>query len=180
MQKRIYIWLAVMSALIGLMTYFFLKEGGNEDRGPRYTLESFKRQWNVNSLNSKARLATLFEAEGGYTADYGDGVSVFIAMHRDTVTGARIRYEDGPENAAGGPRFLLLVNTAINVGTFRWPQERINQVRQIFGFISPQSKSYRYLYTSFTRAYVQSEGWEFALEYVPNKVEENSEAPSSR
>ena len=178
MGKRVYIWLAVMSSLIGIMTYFFLKEGGGEDRGPRYTLASFNRQWNVNSLNSKAHFNRVREVEGGYAAEYGDGVSLFIVMHKDTVSGARIRYEAAPDQGAGGPRFLLLVNTAINVGTFRWPQERIDQVRQIFSLMTPQTKTYRYLYTAFTRTYAQAGGWEFALEYVPNKMEENSGGPS--
>ena len=177
MQKHMYIWLAVMASLIGAMTYFFLKEGGGEDRGPRYTLESFKRQWNVNSPNPKVHLGTLHKIEGGYAADYGDGVSLRIVMHKDTVRGARIRYEIGPDLGAGGPRFLLLMHTAINLGTFRWPQERVNQVRQIFNFMTPQPKKYRYLYTSFTRTYTQTDGWEFVLEYVANKPEENSEAP---
>ncbi|MCL2122684.1 MAG: hypothetical protein FWH34_01195 [Desulfovibrionaceae bacterium] len=180
MQKRVYIWLAVMASLIGVMTYFFLKEGGGEDRGPRYTLESFKRQWTVHSPNPKAHFGRLHKVEGGYAADYGDGVSMFIGMHKDTVTGARIRYEAVPDQGAGGPRFLLLMHTAINVGTFRWPQERLDQVRQIFNIMTPQPKIYRYLYTSFTRSYTQANGWEFVLDYVPNKTEENSEAPAQQ
>ncbi|MCL1986233.1 MAG: hypothetical protein FWG59_07285 [Betaproteobacteria bacterium] len=175
---KVYIWLAVMSSLIGIMTYFFLQEGGGEDRGPRYTLASFQRQWKVNSPNSKARLSTLQKAEDGFVADYGDGVSVLIVMHKEAVTGARIRYEAGPDQGAGGPRFLLLVSAAINVGTFRWPHERIEQVRQIFSFMTPQTKSYRYLYTTFTRTYDQTRGWEFALDYVPNKTEEDSDTAS--
>jgi len=178
MQKRIYSWLAVMACLAGVMTYFFLKEGGGEDRGPRYTLESFKRQWKIHSPNPKTHLNALHKVEGGYAAEYGDGVSLFIAIHKDTVMGARVRYEAGPDQGAGGPRFLLLMHTAINVGTFRWPQERINQTRQLFNYMTPQPKSYRYLYTAFTRTYAQEGGWEFVLDYVPNKTEENSEAPS--
>ena len=180
MQKRAYIWLAVMTALIGIMTYFFLQKGGGEDRGPRYTLESFKRQWTVHSPNSKAHLGALFKAEGGYAADYGDGVNLLILMRKDTVTGVRIRYEARPDQGAGGPRFLLLMHTTINVGTFRWPQERIDQIRQLFNLMTPQHKNYRYLYTSFTRTYTQANGWEFILEYVPNKLEENSEVPSQQ
>jgi hypothetical protein len=162
------------------MTYFFLQGGGGEDRGPRYTLESFKRQWNVHSLNPKTHLGTLHKVENGYAVDYGDGVSLLIVMHKDTVISARIRYEAGPDQGAGGPRFLSLIHTAINVGTFRWPQERIEQLRQIFTFMTPQTKNYRYLYTSFSRTYAQAEGWTFVLDYVPNKTEENSEAPSPR
>ena len=179
MQKRIYGWLAVMVCLVGVMTYFFLKEGGGEDRGPRYTLASFKRQWTVHSPNPRAHLNALHKAEGGYAADYGDGVSLLVVMHKDTVTGVRIRYEAGPEQGAGGPRFLLLMHTAINVGTFRWPQARIEQVRQLFNFMTPQSKNYRYLYTAFTSTYGQADGWEFVLDYVPNKMEEDSVAPST-
>jgi hypothetical protein len=178
MKKYMYIWLTVMTALVGIMIYFFLEAGGGDDRGPRYTLESFKRQWTVHSANPKANFNTLHQIEGGYAFDYGDGVSLRISMHKDAVTGVRIRYEAEPDQAAGGPRFLLLIHTAINVGTFRWPQERIEQVRHSFSLMTPQPKSYRYRYTSFTRAYEQASGWEFAMNYVPNKAEENSEAPA--
>jgi hypothetical protein len=175
MMKRVCIWFAVMAALVGVMTYFFLKEGGGEDRGPRYTLESFKRQWTVHAPNPKAHFHTLNQVEGGYAFDYGEGVSLHIVMHKDTVTGVRIRYEAGSDQGAGGPRFLLLMHTAINVGTFRWPQARIDQLRQIFGLMTPLPKTYRYLYTSFSRSYEQSRGWECAMDYVANKVEENTE-----
>jgi hypothetical protein len=174
MQTRVYIWFTVMISLIGVMTYFFLKEGGGEDRGPRYTLESFKRQWTVHAPNPKAHFQTLTQVESGYVFDYGDGVSLLIAVHKDSVTGIRVRYEPGPDQGAGGPRFLLLMHTAINVGTFRWPQARIDQLRQSFSIMSPQPKSYRYLYTSFTRSYEQIRGWEFVMDYVPSKAEENT------
>ena len=178
MKKRVYIWFAIMTALLGVMTYFFLKEGGGENRGPRYTLESFKRQWTVHSPNPKAHFRTLTQAEGGYAVDYGDGVSLLIVMSKDTVTGVRVRYEAGPDQGAGGPHFLLLMQTAINVGTFRWPQDRIIQLRQIFSLMSPLPKSYRFLYTSFSRTYDQTGGWEFVMDFVPDKAEENSDPPA--
>jgi hypothetical protein len=178
MKKRVYVWLAVMATLLGLMTHLFLKAGGDEDRGPRYTLAAFKRQWNVHSTNPKARIKTPHKVEDGYAVDYGDGVSMLLFMHEDTVKKVRIRYELGTDEGSGGPRFLLLVHTAINVGTFRWPPERINQVRQIFS-LSLLPKSYRYLYTTFTRTHDQPDRWDFVMDFVPNKAEENSEAPAS-
>jgi hypothetical protein len=174
MKKSLYIWLAVMATLLGVMTHYFLKTGGDEDRGPRYTLEAFKRQWNVHSPNPKAHVGTPAKIEDGYSVDYGDGVSMLIFMRGDTVRGARIRYEIGSDQGAGGPRFLLLIHTALNLGTFRWPQERINQVRQAFS-LSLLPKSYRYLYTSFTRTHEPPDRWEFIMEFVPNRAEENSE-----
>jgi len=179
MQKSLYCWLAVMVCLVGSMTYFFLREGGGEDKGPRYTLESFKRQWNVHSPNPKAHLKVLTKAEEGYAADFGEGVSLHITMVKDVVIGARIRYTPGPDLGSGGPLFQLLMYTAINVGTFRWPKERIDQARQLFSLMTPQTKSYRYLYTCFTRSYEQASGWDFVLSYVPHKEEENSEAPQT-
>jgi hypothetical protein len=178
MKKHAYIWFAVVASLISVMTYFFLKEGGGEDRGPRYTLESFKRQWTVHSPNPKAHFRTLHQFEDGYAFDYGDGVSLHITMHKDTGTGIRIRYDPGADQGEGGPRFLLLMHTAINVGTFRWPQARVEQLRQICGLMTPLPKSYRYLYTIFTRTYDQGRGWEFCMDYVPNKAKENTEAPT--
>ena len=174
-MKRFYIWFAVVASLIGAMTYFFLKAGGGDDRGPRYTLESFKRQWTVHAPNPKAHFRALNQVDGDYAVDYGDGVSLHIVMYRDTVTGLRIRYQTGPDQGSGGPQFLLLMHTAINVGTFRWPQTRIDQLRMTLGVMTPLPKSYRYLYTSYTRTYDQGHGWELVMNYVPNKPEENTE-----
>jgi hypothetical protein len=178
MQKSTFIWLAVISLLTAVIVAFFVKTGGDEDGGPRYTLEAFKRQWSIHAPNPKAHFNTLSAVEGGYAVDYGDGVSLLIVMHKDTVIGAHIRYDAGPDQGAGGPRFLLLMHTAVNVGVFRWPQERIDQVRQLFNNISPQPKSYRYRYTSFTRTQERADRWEFVMDFVPNKPEENSAAPS--
>lgn len=160
------IWLFVMACLISVMAYLFLREGGS-DIGPRYTLESFKRQWNVNSFNPKGGLAAGQETPDGWFADYGDGVTLLILMRGDVVTGVRIRYEGRPEQGAGGPRFLLLMQTAINVGTFRWPQERIDEVRQGFSHMSPMPKDYRHMYSAFSRSYTPGPGWEFTLDFVP-------------
>ena len=174
MQIRMYIRLAVIVSLVALMVVLIVKTGGDEDRGPRYTLEAFKRHWTVHSPNPKSHFSTPSEVEGGYAVDYGDGVSLFIIMHKDTVMGVRIRYDTSQDRGMGGPRFLLLMQTAINVGVFRWPQERIEQVRHVFAHISPQPKTYRYHYTSFTRTHERADRWEFAMEFVPNKPEEDT------
>ena len=91
MKGLVYIQFAVMASFIGVLIAFCVKHEGNEDRGPRYTLASFKRQWNVHSPNPKAQFSTSNKVEGGYAVDYGDGVSLFIVMHKDEVTGVRIR-----------------------------------------------------------------------------------------
>jgi hypothetical protein len=178
MKVPMYIRFTVAAVFIGVMVAFCVKLEDKEDRGPRYTLESFKRQWNLHAPNPKSQFDAPQKVEGGYAVDYGNGVSLFIVTHKDMVTGARIRYDAGPDQGAGGPRFLLLMHTAINVGAFRWPQERIDQVRHIFS-PTPLPKSYRYRYTSFSRTYDQSGRWEFVLDYVPNKAEQDSEAPPS-
>lgn len=167
------IWFGVMTCVVGVMAYVFLKEGGS-DIGPRYTLEAFKRTWSINVPNPKAGLVQGRETNKGWLVEYGDGLTLLMPMTEGTVTGVHIRYEAGPDQGAGGPRFLLLMNTAINVGTFRWPQARIDQVRHTFNHMSPLPKSYRYLYSSFKRTFTQGEGWEFMLDFVPNLADENT------
>jgi len=171
------IWLTVMAFLIGAVVVFFVMTEKAVDKGPRYTLLSFKRQWHVHSPSPKAHFDTPHKLADGHVVDYGNGVNLFIAMHKDTVTGIRIRYNIGLDQGPGGQRFLLLMHTAINVGTFRWPQERINEVRRFFSIMNPQPKNYRYLYTSFVRTHEPPDKWEFAMDFVPNMPEENSPAP---
>jgi len=173
-----YIWPTVIVSLVALLAVLVVKTGDDEYKGPRYTLEAFKRQWGVHSPNPKAHFSTPAGVEGGYAVDYGDGVSLFIVMPKDTVMGVRVRYDTSQDQGGGGPRFLLLIHTAINIGVFRWPQERIDQVRQFFSHITPQLKNYRYLNTSFTLTHERADSWEFIMDFVPNKPEENSAAPS--
>jgi len=177
-MRALVIWFAALAAFAALATYAVLEMKKHENRGPRYTLEAFKRQWRINAPSPKAHFNTLHTTEDGPTAYYGDGVSLLIVMSRELVTGVRVRYDTQPDpEGAGGPRFLALVHTAINVGTHRWPQERIDHVRRAFG-LNLQSKSYRYFHTTFTRKYEPPDKWEFAMDYVADRPAENTEGPS--
>ena len=177
MQKSTYIIWFVVICCIGTTIAFIIKTGEEEDIGVRYSMVAFQRQWNRYSPAPKANLPSQNES-GSF--EYGNGVSLRITAHkdRDVVTSARVRYDTRLDKGVGGQDFLLLVQTAINVGTFRWPQERINHVRQFFNFMSPQPRTYRYLHTSFTRMKDPSGMWEFAMNFVPNKPEEDSAAPA--
>jgi hypothetical protein len=174
MMMRACFWLAVMSSLMGLTACAEL--GESVDRGPRYTVEAFKRQWNVKSPHPKARFNTLHKYGNGLIAEYGDGVTLFLTVQKETVTGARVRYVLGTDQGAGGPLFLHLVQTAINVGTFRWPPERVEHVRRTIG-LGIQPKSYRYLYTSFVCTHEQQDTWEFIMDFVVNKPEADTPGP---
>jgi hypothetical protein len=167
------IWLLVMTCVIGAMAYFFLREGGS-DIGPRYTPEAFKRQWNINAPNPALRLDRMEKGDDGYFADFGDGLNLVLHMRDDVVTGVRVRYEAGPAQGAGGPRFLQLMRTALTVGMFRWPQERVEQAHRLFSFMTPARKTYRYRHSSFACAFTQGEGWDFSLDFVPNDERENT------
>jgi len=177
MGIRVCIWFVVMASLIAVLGYVISEKTGSENKGPRYTLEAFKRQWTINSPNPRAHFNAFYKMEGGYTVHYGDGVSLFIVMQNDAVAGVRIRYDKrSDEGGDGGPRFLLLVNTAINVGTFRWPPERVEHVRNAFG-IGLQPKTYRYFHSFFTRKRTPPDKWEFTLDYVTDKPEEYTPGP---
>ena len=167
-NRAVFIWFAVMLCLIGTMSYFFIRSGGGENHGPRYTIEAFKRQWNVNAFNPKAQINQFIKTDTGYRVEYEDGLSLQLVLNKDIISSLHVRYEARPGQDASGQRFLHLMHTAINLGTFRWEPERITQVRQAFMHMTPAPKAYRYFFSLFTRKYEAENGWTFSLEFVPN------------
>ena len=142
----------------------FAHAGGST--GPRFTWASFRFFWNKHTppeitLNNPVR------TEEGYLCEYGHTVSVLVlATKNDGVLGARVRFLSGPGNDAGGPKFTRLVNHAIDVGTFRWPDDVIAQCREHFRYMGKANKNFRYQNTEFSLTYNEHKGWTFSMIYL--------------
>lgn len=134
--------------------------------GPRYTWASFGYGWNRNAPE-KIQLTQTQPIAEGYVADFGFTNTLTIYVDSSVVTGTCARFIGGGENDAGGNTFRHLIANSINMGSFRWPQEQLNEVRAAFQIISMQPKEYTYNTTRFTFDYNPASGWEFCMTYLP-------------
>lgn len=133
--------------------------------GPRYTWASFGYGWN-RSAPEKLQLTKPQPIAEGYVADFGFTNTLTIYVDDSVVTGTCARFIGGGENDAGGRTFRHLIANSINVGSFRWPQEQLDEVRAAFQIISMQPKEYTYNTTRFTFDYDPASGWEFCMTYL--------------
>lgn len=134
--------------------------------GPRFTWSSFQRFWDKQAIPS-VYLTNPETVQGGYLIHYGHGVTLRVLMHDKAVTGVEARFSGGPANDAGGMQFKRLIYQSIIVGTYRWPEDKIVEVRQHFSNLSPMNKDYRYQMTHFRYTYNATTGWTFGFDYVP-------------
>lgn len=133
--------------------------------GPRYTYASFSYAWNKNAPE-KIHLTNATPTADGYVAEYGFTNTLTVYADDGTVTGTCARFVGGGENDAGGRTFTQLITNSILIGTFRWPQEQLDEVRATFRVIGMQAKEYSYNTTRFTLDYDQRTGWEFCMRYI--------------
>lgn len=133
--------------------------------GPRYTYASFSYAWNRNAPDN-IHLTRANPTAEGYVADYGFTNSLTVYTEDGTVTGTCARFVGGGENDAGGRTFTQLIANSILVGTFRWPQEQLDEVRATFKVLGMQAKEYSYNTTRFTLDHSPTAGWEFCMRYI--------------
>lgn len=134
--------------------------------GPRFSWSSFQRFWEKQATP----LVYLKDAEpvqDGYLVTYGHGVTLRVLVRDQVVTGVQIRFLGGKANDAGGPQFKRLIYQTITVGSYRWPDDKIEEVRRRFAILSPQEKTYHYQMTRFYYSYSETGGWLFGFDYVP-------------
>ena len=135
--------------------------------GPRFTWAAFQRFWDKGA-SPLVHLKSPEKVTGGYLIDYGHTTTLRILVEDERVTGVSVRFVGGRNNDAGGPQFLRLMQQAINVGTYRWPEDKIQEVRDYYAVMSPDPREFRYQSSLFYRQYVEGQGWEFRFDYVPD------------
>lgn len=160
-RSRILLW-AVVALCLAPLT---LAEASGPT-GPRFTWSSFQRFWDKQGT-PLVYLGKAEAVEGGYLVNYGHGVTLRVALRDKVVSGVEVRFVGGKANEAGGPQFKRLVYHAITIGSFRWPEDKIEEVRHLFAIFGPQDKEYHYQMTRFRYSSSPSMGWTFSFEYIP-------------
>lgn len=162
MKKK---YLALVCLLCGVLAAAPLLASG--PTGARYTWASFSYSWNKNT-QANLQLEKAVPTADGYFVNYGYSTTLDIFMTHGTVDGTCANFVGGGEDDAGGRTFALLIAKSIDVGTFRWPQENIDEARNTFKFIGKTHKAYTYNTTQFTLDYAPQSGWKFCMTYFPD------------
>jgi len=137
------------------------------ERGPAYPWPSFVVFWNKR-CKPGCEIQNATYQNSRYLVPYGYSVSLVVEMQNDYVVSVRAVYGD-PAVREGGQRWIKLVESVITVGTFRWPDDRIDEVKQRFRAISPEPATYMWQNSSFKREQTAG-GWEFVLRFLPQAV----------
>ena len=144
--------------------------------GPGFSWSSFQRFWDKQGP-PLVHIKKAEAVEGGYLVDFGYTTVLRVFVRDKIVTGVEAHFIGGGDNDAGGPQFKRLVYQAITIGTYRWPEEQIMEVREKFKFMTPEDKEYRFQMTHFKYSYVAGTGWSFGFDYVSDEQNPAGRAP---
>lgn len=160
----------LITILFCLTTVFVVKyyitatHSTNETAGPRYTWVAFSSFWNKQAEKS-IKIKKIRDTSDGYFVEFGPSNSMHVYQKSRIITHACVNYA-GNDNNAGGLIFTKLKNKMINIGTFRWPINKISEVAQTFDIISKTEKYYSYMTSSFKLTHSDAAGWTFCLNFA--------------
>lgn len=164
-NKAALLSLAVLCLFFAAASSYALASGPT---GPRYTWGAFVHFWN-KGIMEKFQIANPVSTKDGYVVEYGYTTTMQFTLDWGAVQSFCIHFVGGGENDAGGFAFRHLVDRAITVGTFRWPEENIEKVKSTFKVFSKDAKAYQYNATSFEYMYSPQTGWQFCTKFVPER-----------
>ena len=102
---------------------------------------------------------------------FARGVSVLVVERRSVVTEANVVFTNLPDQMASGQTFLKLIDSAIRIGTFQWPKEKIREVYETFRLMTPEPVTYQWRTSRFERSQNTAGVWLFTLRFVPDEGE---------
>jgi hypothetical protein len=138
--------------------------GPIQDRAPGFPWPAFQRFWNTRCEPGVALEKPLSRANQ-YIVQYGQSVNLLVQMKSDTVHTVTALYADPRTYPGGGKVWLKLISTLITIGSYRWPEERIEEVRGRFGVVSERPAEYVWQNIVFRRSFDSGSGWAFSLEF---------------
>lgn len=139
------------------------------DGSPEFPWSSFQRFWNVRCLPG-CEIQDPQYVGGRYIVAYGRSVSLVVAMERGIVRKVTALYADPRGSQGGGQIWLKLADSIIRVGTFRWPPDRIERVRERFVAITDRPADYKWQSSWFQRSRNQDGSWSFSIDFLPYTV----------
>ena len=140
----------------------------NAERGPRFPWSAFVRFWNTWCAKG-AEIGQSQPVKDSHIVLYGYSVSLVVDMEEGVVRRVTAVYAD-PSVLEGGLRWKKLVDSMITVGTYRWPRNRAEEVRQRFRAITPTLATYIWQNSCFERQQDSQAGWVFQLHFLDTPV----------
>lgn len=131
-----------------------------------YSWGAFQRSWNRMALPGVEIVEPRRVGEG-YLVLLSKSTSLNIFLNRGVVSGVRVNFRLPDDEEISGMRFLKAMRTAIRVGTYGWPQDKIQAVYKAFEIMLPERKEFSWHYSRFTRIQHPNGDWEFTLDFVP-------------
>ncbi len=119
---------------------------------PDFTWSAFQRFWH-RGAESKVSLQGIKKVENGYALDYGYGVTLFVFMKNDMVSGVSVEYIARQDTYAGGAQFKRLMEHMLLIGTFRWSKDERFQLMQYYSDLLHDKREYVFKRSYFIREY---------------------------
>ncbi len=168
-RKPLFPLLSVLVLIVLLCT----GSGGTfGETAPRFSWGAFQRIWNTRALPG-AEIRDAQAVEEGRLVSYAPSSNLVVLMKDNMVYGVRAEFADVPEQENGGRLFLKAVDSALKVGTYRWPEDRYKEVTEKFRIMTPDPVIYQWRTSRFFRVRQADNLWVFRLEFV----EEGSPIP---
>ncbi len=119
---------------------------------PDFSWSAFQRFWH-RGADPRVSLEGITKVENGYYLDYGKGVTVFVHMKGDLVSGVTASFLARPENNDGGLQFVRLSDHMQLSGTFRWTAAQRQNLFMYYEKMTESKKEYAFSKSYFVREY---------------------------
>ncbi len=144
---------------------------------PDFTWASYQRFWH-RGAESKVYIDAAKPTDGGYTLDYGYGVTLQVALEGDLIRGATLHYAVLDGNDVGGLQFLRMMRHMLRIGTYRWDNAQREKLFAFYEIMSPQMKEFYYKTSYFIRNYdANTRLWTFKFYFAKENLTVRTEPP---
>ncbi len=144
---------------------------------PDFTWASYQRYWH-RGADSRVYINAAQPTNGGYTLDYGYGVTLQVELDGDLIRGATLQFAALADNDAGGLQFMRVMRHMLRIGTYRWESAQREKLFAYYEVMSPQLKEFYYKNSYFIRGYdAQIRVWTFKFYFAEESLVMRTEPP---
>ncbi len=119
---------------------------------PDFSWSAFLRFWH-RGADPRVNIEKAKAVENGYYLEYSHGVSLFVHMKNELVSGVSVSFLARPENNDGGQQFMRLMQHMQLQGTFRWTKEQRQHLFMYYDKMTQEKKEFIYKNSYFLRDY---------------------------
>jgi hypothetical protein len=154
----------IMALMLVPAPCFTSEEDGSPRDKVRYVWASLRKYWDTNCIIG-LEIKDFSRTQDGYIVRYPQGVRMEVTQQGRYITKICGRFKPD-ENYGGGRIFLNLVDSMIKVGTFRWPTDKVEEVKETFSVMTKSPVEYKWRASHFTLNQSSFTGWEFTLYFL--------------